>query len=130
MPERTLIVGADGVIGRSLAASLQSAGRDVVGTTRRPGEVGEGRVFLDLASIPDDWPVPRGVEAAVICAAITGREACERSPEHAREVKEHSSPQLVGKKHHKHHNKHDHHASPAAAPPDPAPAPDDHKPEP
>ena len=54
---------------------------------------------------------------------------CKRaiSSEHAREVKEHSSPDLsASSKHHKHHNKHDHHASPAAAPPDPAPAPDDH----
>ena len=48
---------------------------------------------------------------------------CKRaiSSEHAREVREHSSPQLIGKKHHTHHhNQHDHHA----APPDPAPAPE------
>ena len=54
---------------------------------------------------------------------------CKRaiSSEHAREVKEHASPEISASKHHKHHNKHGHHASPAAAPPDPAPAPDDHK---
>ena len=55
---------------------------------------------------------------------------CKRaiSSEHAREVKEHASPDLsASSKHHKHHNKHGHHAPAAAAPPDPAPAPDDHK---
>src|SRR5690242_1400182 len=82
---RVLVVGADGEIGRALAAHLAAAGAAVAGTTRRrPGAARAGRQFLDLAADPEDWQPLPAVDAAVICAAVARVADCERDPDGAR----------------------------------------------
>lgn len=64
-----LIVGGDSELGSALKARAPS-----IATSRR----GNG-LLLDLAN--DDWYIPKGITAAVICAAITKLQACEADPE-------------------------------------------------
>jgi dTDP-4-dehydrorhamnose reductase len=82
---KTVIVGADGFIGRHLLAAYCHERPDTLGTTRRaPGAT----AFLDLAA-PDVGPLrlrERGYEAAILTAAVTGVEACERDPAGSRRV--------------------------------------------
>jgi dTDP-4-dehydrorhamnose reductase len=70
---RTLVVGADGLIG----AALAQRGDDVVGLTRRD---------LDLSAPPASWPELPAVDVAFLCAAESRLEACERDPEGTRRV--------------------------------------------
>ncbi|HEY0522711.1 MAG TPA: sugar nucleotide-binding protein [Stellaceae bacterium] len=83
---RVLVVGADGEIGRALAAHLSAVGAAAVGTTRRTGVARAGRLFLDLAADPGDWPALPAADAAVICAAVARVADCERDPDGARRV--------------------------------------------
>jgi dTDP-4-dehydrorhamnose reductase len=75
----TLVVGADGVIGGRLARVLAGTGRSVTGTTRRAAEPAADLIHLDLASAGgfDALPLCR---AAVICAAVTSMERCQKDP--------------------------------------------------
>jgi dTDP-4-dehydrorhamnose reductase len=74
---KALIVGADGLIGASLAESLRHAGHEVLGTTRRKQSNG---LMLDLANA-EEFQVPPGVDIAFICAGIGNLVECAKSPE-------------------------------------------------
>lgn len=74
---KALVVGADGLIGASLAESLRHAGHEVLGTTRRRQSDG---LMLDLARA-EEFQVPPGVEIALICAGIGSLVECAKSPE-------------------------------------------------
>jgi dTDP-4-dehydrorhamnose reductase len=76
-----LVIGADGQIGQELAAGLPRHGLLALGTTRHRDRIGPGRVFLDLESDVGTWPCPDNIAAAVLAAAVTGLDACERDPE-------------------------------------------------
>uniref|UniRef100_UPI0035B1BD75 sugar nucleotide-binding protein n=1 Tax=Hylemonella sp. TaxID=2066020 RepID=UPI0035B1BD75 len=80
-----LVVGADGVIGGRLARVLAEAGRSVIGTTRRATESAADRIHFDLASADgfDALPLCR---AAVLCAAVTSMEYCQKDPEATRQI--------------------------------------------
>ncbi len=73
-----LVVGADGLIGAALLRHLQAAGRDVVGTSRRPTR-DRACQHLDLAAVPETWAGP-DVSVAYLCAAISRLEDCRRDP--------------------------------------------------
>ena len=76
----TLIIGTDGKIGSALTQRLRLTGRQVLGTTRRMDNVGEDNLHLDLAEDVGEWPIPSGVETAVICAGISSVGACANDP--------------------------------------------------
>jgi dTDP-4-dehydrorhamnose reductase len=76
----TLVIGADGTIGRALVDRLARAGRPVLGTTRRRDASGPDRLHLDLASDVSSWQPPAGVSAAFLCAAVTSLERCRSDP--------------------------------------------------
>lgn len=76
----TLIIGTDGKIGGALWRRLRRSGRRVIGTTRRQDSVGEDALHLDLAQDMSDWPVPDGVQTAVICAGVSSAGACASDP--------------------------------------------------
>lgn len=78
-----LVVGADGLIGSSVASRLESEGFAVTRTSRRGAP---GTVPLDLAALPAAWTPPAEITAAVICAAITSTEECRSRPEACRRV--------------------------------------------
>jgi dTDP-4-dehydrorhamnose reductase len=80
MTGRILIVGGDSEIAAATAIHLRTQGRDIVATTRRPERIAADRPFLDLSEPVEDWPVPDGVTAACICAAIARLNDCARDP--------------------------------------------------
>jgi dTDP-4-dehydrorhamnose reductase len=77
---KVLIVGGDSEIAGATAAHLLGRGHDVVATTRRPEKIAADRPFLDLAQPADDWPVPDGIAAACLCAAIARLNDCAKDP--------------------------------------------------
>jgi dTDP-4-dehydrorhamnose reductase len=83
MPLRVLIVGGDGTIGRALRRKLTEQGLTVIVTTRRPGVVADGAVFLDFTMPQGDLP---RVDVAVICAAMTRFNECRDKPELAWQI--------------------------------------------
>ena len=77
---QVLVIGADGQIGRALVAGLAARGHAALGTTRRRERAGPERLHLDLEDGLQDWRPPEPVAAAVLAAAITKLDACERDP--------------------------------------------------
>jgi len=85
--DSVLIVGADGTIGRSLAAAFEAAGKTVWQTTRHRDRVGGQRIFLDLSQDMAHWPLPPApISTAILCAAVTSLERCRLDPESSRRV--------------------------------------------
>jgi len=76
----SLVIGADGLIGRALADYLLSAGESIVETTRRPDTTSKRRVFLDLTEDVSDWRPPCQVSVAYLCAAVSTVDHCRRDP--------------------------------------------------
>jgi len=74
---KALIVGADGLIGASLAESLRHEGHEVLRTTRLKQSAG---LMLDLVNA-EEFQVPPGVDIAFICAGIGSLVECAKSPE-------------------------------------------------
>jgi dTDP-4-dehydrorhamnose reductase len=82
---RVVIVGADGLIGNALHASLRRRGHSVLGTTRRTDKAGyKGGIFLDLSesTLPSIPPA----DVAIICAAMSRFADCRNYPDRARHV--------------------------------------------
>jgi dTDP-4-dehydrorhamnose reductase len=75
-----LVVGADGLVGRMLAAHLADKGLYVVTTTRRRDRTNQTRLFLDLADNTATWELPERVTVAVLCAALTKIDLCRQDP--------------------------------------------------
>jgi len=76
---KTLIVGSDGKIGSAMFYSLKNGGDQVIGTTRRKGKAGGDVIWFDLHR-PERWEIPKDVDAALICAGVSGLEACANEP--------------------------------------------------
>ena len=91
----SLVVGADGLIGRALADHLIDAGKSVVETTRQPETTSQRRVFLDLTKDISDWRLPCQVSVAYLCAAVTSLERCRREPEQSAMVNVHNTVALA-----------------------------------
>jgi len=77
---RAIVIGSDGLIGRSLAAALEAQGHSVVRTSRRKPSAERGAIPLDLAD-------PEGIEAklpsadvAFFCAGVTRFAECRSDP--------------------------------------------------
>lgn len=82
-----LVVGADGMIGRSLVATLEHEGKSVFGSTRKQTRITESRVFIDLAEAGRRPLLPRAkITDAVLCAASTSMERCRLEPIATREI--------------------------------------------
>jgi dTDP-4-dehydrorhamnose reductase len=80
---RVLVVGGDSLVGSALQARCRAAGVAFDATSRRPE--GDG-LRLDLSD-PDFAPVMRtGYQSAVICAAITSLQACQKEPQASRRI--------------------------------------------
>lgn len=86
LPGHLLIIGGGGRLGRTLAAAARDAGVRVTATTRHPHEAGPGAPLLDLAGDAGGFRPPAGVDAAVLCAAVTDLRRCAADPALARRV--------------------------------------------
>lgn len=80
MSEHLLIIGGDSEIAAATATYLREHGRGVIATSRRRESISADRPFLDLSEPVEDWPVPDGVAAVCICAAIARLNDCARDP--------------------------------------------------
>ena len=76
----SLVIGADGLIGRAVADHLQLVGESVLETTRRPDTISERRLLLDLTEDVSEWHPPRQVSVAYLCAAVSSLARCRRNP--------------------------------------------------
>jgi dTDP-4-dehydrorhamnose reductase len=81
-----LIVGADGQIGRELLAGLPRQCISALGTTRHRERVGPDRIYLDLEDDLGGWQCPGNIRSAVLAAAVTRLDVCERAPDAARRI--------------------------------------------
>ena len=79
---RFLIIGGDGTLGSAMQAGLEAAGHVVDATSRRPGSP----MHLDLSDDLTDWCAPQGYAVALLFAAVSSLDTCERSPEETRRV--------------------------------------------
>lgn len=80
-----LVVGADGMIGGRLSRILAETGCSVTGTTRRATESATDRIHLDLASADGFDALPL-CHVAVLCAAATSMERCQKDPAKTRQI--------------------------------------------
>ncbi len=79
LPKRILVVGADGLIGRTLVSALDKTGHKVFATSR--GEkLSAERIRLDLEDKTDAWSLPENVDVAFLCAAYNSLDLCRREP--------------------------------------------------
>jgi dTDP-4-dehydrorhamnose reductase len=76
----SLVIGADGLIGRALADYLVRSGGTVIETTRQTGTISEKRTFLDLSRDLSKWSPPCKCSVAYVCAAVTSLEKCRAEP--------------------------------------------------
>jgi dTDP-4-dehydrorhamnose reductase len=84
---RVFVVGADGTLGSRLVTAFEHQGKSVWGSTRNRTTAGGKRVFLDLADNGDHFALPfSGAGAAILCAANTSIEQCQREPHATRRV--------------------------------------------
>lgn len=81
MSERTgyLVVGGDSLVGGGTVAALARRGERVLATTRRRETVGDGRIHLDFED-PAGFRAPPGLGCALLIAAATNYDRCERDP--------------------------------------------------
>jgi dTDP-4-dehydrorhamnose reductase len=75
--DAVLVVGAGGLIGRSLVTRLGTEGRHVIVTSRRDEP---GTCRLDLSADLSSWTPPQPVAVAYLCAATTSLEQCRVHP--------------------------------------------------
>jgi dTDP-4-dehydrorhamnose reductase len=85
--QRVFVVGADGMLGSRLVTAFDHQGKSVWGSTRNRTTAGGKRVFLDLADNADHFTLPfSGAGAAILCAANTSIDQCQREPRVTRRV--------------------------------------------
>ncbi len=80
---RVLVVGGDGQVGSALVPVLRSAGHEVTTTSHRT-PLPNGAHYLEL--VHPDPATAEGVDAVVLCAALTERSACEADPDRAQMI--------------------------------------------
>ena len=93
----SLVVGADGVMGRALAGRLAHDGTPQLVTTRRPETVTDTRLYLDLADDLSGWRPPAGISMAYLCAAVSSQERCRADPHYTAVVNIHNTVMLARK---------------------------------
>ncbi|HEY1980252.1 MAG TPA: sugar nucleotide-binding protein [Xanthobacteraceae bacterium] len=83
---RSIVIGADGVVGGALVRVLSSRGDLTYRTTRRPAASLDGCIRLDLASVDVDAITLPDVDIAFFCAAIASFSECRSNFDLARRV--------------------------------------------
>jgi len=69
----SLVIGADGLLGRSISGRLRGLGGRVIETRR---QLTAGTPPLDIAKMSTSWPLPPNVTTAYFCAAVTSQHKC------------------------------------------------------
>ena len=74
-----LVIGADGVLGSKLVASLQERREIVWSSTKSMAKAGGKSLYLNLSDVRV-VALPSGIATAVLCAGITSVERCRADP--------------------------------------------------
>lgn len=69
----SLVIGAHGVLGRSVSERLRTLGHTVVEASRRPTA---DALPLEIDAMAASWALPPGVTTAYFCAAVTSQTSC------------------------------------------------------
>lgn len=77
-----LIVGQNSLLGGAIAEAALARNIPLACTSRHPS----ARWHLDLLDSPELWKIPPDADQAILCAAVTGLENCERDPAGTRAV--------------------------------------------
>jgi dTDP-4-dehydrorhamnose reductase len=72
----SLVIGANGLLGRSISERLRSLGHRVAKTSRRLAAESSP---LDILANADSWEPPAGITTAYFCAAVTSQSECRKS---------------------------------------------------
>ncbi|HVH82273.1 MAG TPA: sugar nucleotide-binding protein [Stellaceae bacterium] len=80
MPRKILIIGGDSQIAGATRAHLRNCNYEVLATTRRREHIAVDRPFLDLTQQVANWPIPGGIDAVCLCAAIARLADCAKDP--------------------------------------------------
>lgn len=91
---RSLVVGADGQIGRVLRAKLVGGGTEVWGTCQQDRLL-PGCLCLELTDDPQLWSLPDAIGTAYLCAAIASQDLCRQDPAGTRHVNVHRTVELA-----------------------------------
>jgi dTDP-4-dehydrorhamnose reductase len=86
MRQTYMIIGGDGFLGHSIAKALREYGKRVITTSRKPQNLSDSCVYLDLTEDISSWEVPNDVDTAFICAAVTSIDQCRSHPEESRKI--------------------------------------------
>ena len=81
-----MVIGADGLLGWSIAQRLRICGRQVITTSRKTRNSSDSCIYLDLSEDISSWRVPGDIDMVFFCAAITSTEKCRSNPEESRIV--------------------------------------------
>lgn len=76
----SLVIGADGLLGRAISEHLHRLGQRVVETRRRSHLASPP---LDITTMAESWQPPHNVKTAYFCAAVTSQAECRASFDHA-----------------------------------------------
>jgi len=77
---KVLIIGGDSLLGRALTQRLIDGGIDVTVTSRGKNAAEDGRIRLDLAQPPEEWPSLPAADCWVLCAAVSRLAECRDDP--------------------------------------------------
>lgn len=91
----SLVIGADGIIGRALVDYLVCSGKPVLQTTRRQETISDMRILLDLTEDVSDWLPPCRISVAYLCAAVSSLKSCKREPTQSAMVNVHNTVALA-----------------------------------
>jgi dTDP-4-dehydrorhamnose reductase len=79
-----LIIGGDGLIGRSLVTRARQLRHPVLATVLTEPPVAGQSIYFDLSR--DPWPALPESDAVVMCAAIASQDICRQDPETTRDL--------------------------------------------
>ena len=92
-----MILGGDGLLGRSVAKSLLKADGSIITTSRRINNVSASCIYLDLNMDLSSWEVPKGVDIVFFCAGVTSMEECQTYPQRTRLINVETTLALANK---------------------------------
>lgn len=93
-----LVVGVNGMIGRSLFHYLESLNLNVTGTTRR-FPLSASTLYLEMTDPDESWPQFSGIDVAYLCAGIGRLDACQNDPKTSRLINVNHTVRLVQRLH-------------------------------
>jgi dTDP-4-dehydrorhamnose reductase len=92
-----MVIGGDSFLGSNIAASLAKSRKQVLTTSRRKHNLSASCVYLDMSIDASGWEVPKGVETAIFCTAVTSIEQCRKYPRESKMINVDNTVALAAK---------------------------------